>query len=140
MENFSDRLEHLLAFLAENKTSFSKKIGMSNNVTIGRIINENRAPSFEVLLKISNAYPEVNLNWLITGKENIIKHSYDDLQNFKKDDIISYLIMYVEDFKNNPKLDALYRILKSVNNQESLENMHEKIDELTKIVEELKKK
>ncbi|WP_348745220.1 hypothetical protein [Tenacibaculum sp. 190524A05c] len=49
------------------------------------------------------------------------------------------MIMSFDDFKSNPKIDALFRILKSRDNQESLENMHDKIDELTKLVDKLKK-
>ena len=133
------RFSILLEELGENKNSLSKKMGL-NNSTIGKIVNGDRQPSYQILHKFSETFPNVNLNWLITGEGNMMNNVYDDLKNFNKDDIISYLIMQIDDFKNNPKLDALYRILKSFNNQESLESMHEKIDELTKIVDKLKSK
>ena len=50
-----------------NKSSFSKKIGISNNVTIHRIINEDRKPSFEVLDKILLTFGSLNANWLMKG-------------------------------------------------------------------------
>lgn len=54
--------------LGLNKNSFSKAIGLSNNVTIGRIINEDREPSFDILTKIIQTYGSINANWLLTGE------------------------------------------------------------------------
>lgn len=51
-----------------NINSFSKAIGLSNNVTIGRIISEEREPGFQVLSKIMETFGSINANWLITGK------------------------------------------------------------------------
>ena len=61
------RLELLIKELGENKNSFSKKIGLSNNVTIGRIINEDRSPSGDTLTRILQTFGNVNANWLLTG-------------------------------------------------------------------------
>lgn len=70
----SDRIEAIMRHFGKNKNSFSSDIGLTNNVTIGRIVNENRNPSFEVLQKIAIAYPEVNFNWLLTGEGSMLKN------------------------------------------------------------------
>ncbi len=139
-DNFKDRITQVIDTLGENKNSFSVKIGLKNGTTVGRLVKGDRQPSFEILQKIAVSYPHINLNWLATGEGNMFNHTYQDLENFNKEEILDYVIMNIEDFKSNPKIDALYRILKSLHNQESLENMHDKIDELTKLVDELKKK
>lgn len=52
-----------------NKNSFSKAIGLGNNVTIGRIINEKRDPSYEVLQRIIQTFGHaINAKWLVTGE------------------------------------------------------------------------
>lgn len=63
----SDRIDMIIRELGLNKNSFSKVIGLDNNVTIGRIVNEERSPSYEVLNKIIQTYGSINANWLLTG-------------------------------------------------------------------------
>lgn len=69
------RIESIMLYLGDNKSSFSKRLGLTNNVTIGRIIKENRSPSFEILNKIAKNIPEINCNWLIKGEESMLKSS-----------------------------------------------------------------
>ena len=69
MESISERIAAVMKELGFNKNSFSKAIGMGNNVTIGRIINERRDPSYEVLQKIIQTFGHViNARWLLTGE------------------------------------------------------------------------
>lgn len=65
--NISDRIRFIIKELGHNNNSFSKAIGLSNNVTIGRIINENREPSFDTIEKILLTFGSINANWLIKG-------------------------------------------------------------------------
>jgi len=71
--NISKRINALIQELGLNKSSFSKEIGIDNNVTIGRIVNEDRSPSFEVLNKILNRFPNINAGWLLTGEGNMLR-------------------------------------------------------------------
>lgn len=69
MSSISERIEIVIKELGLNKNSFSKAIGLGNNVTIGRIINEKRDPSFEVLQKIIQTFGHtINAKWLLTGE------------------------------------------------------------------------
>jgi transcriptional regulator with XRE-family HTH domain len=69
MGSVSERIELLIKELGYNKNSFSKAIGLGNNVTIGRIINEKRDPSYEVLQKIVQTFGHtIDLKWLLTGE------------------------------------------------------------------------
>lgn len=78
-----------------NVNSFSKAIGLTNNVTIGRIINEDREPSFQILNKIILTFGSVNANWLLTGKGEIFDSSTDNKGGIKNPQQL---------FKSNNKL------------------------------------
>ena len=70
MEEFKNRLlkfctEHLC--LSQN--SFEDKCGIAHG-TISSI--KVKGPSVDVLAKISSAYPELNLNWLVSGRGEML--------------------------------------------------------------------
>ena len=64
--SIQNRLEHIISSEGLNKTTFSKALGLSNNVTIGRIIKEKRNPSYETIERIVKVF-NINANWLILG-------------------------------------------------------------------------
>jgi transcriptional regulator with XRE-family HTH domain len=70
-----ERIIELMKYLNLNKNSFSEEIGMSSNVTIGRIINEKRTPNPSTLQKIINRFPQVNYDWLLTGEGEMLKNN-----------------------------------------------------------------
>jgi len=72
-----ERIIELMKYLNLNKNSFSDEIGMSSNVTIGRIINEKRNPSKTTLEKIVNRFPQINYDWLKTGNGEMLKNDYE---------------------------------------------------------------
>lgn len=69
----SNRIKALIEGLEMNTSSFSKAIGIGNNVTIGRIINESRKPSYDVLEKILQTFGNVNADWLMKGQGAMFK-------------------------------------------------------------------
>lgn len=62
-----ERIKLIMEQEGYNKNSFSSAIGMGNNVTITRIINEKRKPSRKTLEKISQQFPQYNPTWLLFG-------------------------------------------------------------------------
>lgn len=68
-----ERLELIMKMEGLNKNSFSAAIGLSNNVTITRIINEHRSPSRATCEKIVKAFPKYNIDWLLAGIGEMIK-------------------------------------------------------------------
>lgn len=69
----SNRIKLIMNHFDLNKNSFSKAIGMTNNVTIGRIIDEQREPSYQVLAKIIQTFGSIDAGWLITGEGIMLK-------------------------------------------------------------------
>ena len=67
-----ERIQKIMDEEGLNKNSFSKAIGISNNVTITRIINEKRSPSRSTCEKIVSAFHKYNLTWILTGEGNML--------------------------------------------------------------------
>lgn len=62
-----ERVKYIMQQEGMNKNSFSAAIGMSHNVTITRIINEQRKPSQATCEKIIEKFSNYDLNWLLDG-------------------------------------------------------------------------
>lgn len=62
-----ERVQYIMDEEGFNKNSFSEAIGISNNVTITRLINEKRNPSKATCQKIITRFPKYNFEWLCTG-------------------------------------------------------------------------
>ncbi len=92
-----ERIEKVIEHLGLNKNRFSREIGLSNNVTIGRIIKQKRNPSYGTLRKITNRFPEISYEWLLTGQGEMIKS-----QPKPKQDITTILKNSPEQVTNVP--------------------------------------
>lgn len=68
----SKRIDLLISTLGYNKRTFSQAIGLGNDVTIGRIINEQREPSYKILNSIIQTFGNINANWLLTGQGEML--------------------------------------------------------------------
>lgn len=78
------RIDELMTYFELNKNSFSKEIGLTNNVTIGRILNEDRDPSPKTVKMILDRFPQVNPNWLKFGEVPMIIENAPSLPQPRK--------------------------------------------------------
>jgi len=92
------RLELLIYQLFDSKRNFAEKAGLPPE-TVSRII-KNKSLSMETINKIVNVVPDLNLNWLISGKgEMFLKQPEMKLNDpeviYKnsKDELIAHLKM-----------------------------------------------
>lgn len=76
--HISQRIKYIIDEFGLNMNSFSKEIGLTNNVTIGKIIGERRNPSYEVTMKILNKYPQINTEWFIKGTGDVFLTEWSD--------------------------------------------------------------
>lgn len=98
-----DRLKQFIDYKQLNILKFSEKIGI-NEGTIRKIINDNSGIQSKNLEKIANAFPELNLHWLITGRGPMLldesasreKLSDSDLRILDKDKTIAILENTIE--------------------------------------------
>ena len=105
-DSVSTRIVLIIKELGMNVNSFSKAIGLTNNVTIGRIISEEREPGFQVLSKIIQTFDSIDANWLITGKGEIFKR----LNNGKEKDKVASPTRSTNGEKKTSQTVPLYNI------------------------------
>lgn len=68
--------DRIIQFLSENNltsTKFADKIGVQRS-SISHILSGRNKPSFDFIEKMLLAYPELNAQWLITGKGNMFSN------------------------------------------------------------------
>jgi len=73
-DNITERINEIMQFFKMKKSDFSKGIGLDNYSTIARIAAGEYKPSYEVLNKIINSFPEINSDWLLTGKGEMLNN------------------------------------------------------------------
>lgn len=63
-----ERFQQVMEHFGLNAGTFAERIGVSQ-ATISHIINgRNKYPSTDVLLRLHDSFPMINLNWIITGE------------------------------------------------------------------------
>lgn len=83
MDTINDRIKLIIDHLGMNINSYSKHIGLSNDVTIRNIVAGRKSkPSFDVLMKIILSIDRVNIEWLLLGNgEMLLKNNYATEEN-----------------------------------------------------------
>lgn len=103
-------ISRIKEFIDYNKISISKfeKTIQTSDGTIRNAIKKRSEISSKWLLIISEVYPELNMNWLITGNGNMIgEFKNKSLKDFSIEEITTYIFKNKEEFKNN----AIYVLL-----------------------------
>ncbi len=76
MNNFYNRLSQLSenkGFKSINKFALDG-LNYSSSEKLNRLKKENTNPSVEILLDISNKFEDVNIDWLLTGKGEMLRN------------------------------------------------------------------
>lgn len=72
IEAFTKRLQKVIDYYGESASSFAEKIGVQRS-SISHILSGRNKPSLDFVLKILEAFPEVELYWLLNGKGSFPK-------------------------------------------------------------------
>ncbi|MFC5195170.1 MULTISPECIES: helix-turn-helix domain-containing protein [Bizionia] len=64
---FSKRLEKVIKFYDETASSFAEKVGVQRS-SISHILSGRNKPSLDFVMKVLEAFPDVELYWLLNGK------------------------------------------------------------------------
>ena len=70
----ADRMRSFIHSVGLSTHAFATKIG---HRTLSKSLHGNQAPSTKILIAVHQHYPELNLDWLITGKGHMIKEGYE---------------------------------------------------------------
>ena len=100
MENFKDRLEHILRSKNLTATQFANlmKIQPSN---VSHLLNGRNKPSVDFLTKLKEIFPEYSFDWIIMGRKPITINEPNptpsDSENVKLEDKIEEKIIEFDD-------------------------------------------
>ncbi len=100
----NERIQQIIDHYNLNKNSFSKRIGLSGNMTITNIVSGRKSkPSYDVLRKIAEAFP-INLSWLILGKGPMLLNAGNESESYdiEVDDIVNTIMRSPEKFEKHP--------------------------------------
>lgn len=61
-----------------NNSTFTEKVGVRQN-TFSQYMNGKRSLSLDVVVKVAMTYPDVNVDWLITGEGEMLKSKSSNL-------------------------------------------------------------
>ncbi|MBC7845757.1 MAG: hypothetical protein H7Y10_04615 [Flavobacterium sp.] len=104
-----ERLNRFIDYKGVKPAVFEREVGLSNGY-IGKQLKRNADLGEGILIKILENCPEINPEWLLTGKGEMLKEAADnynkelpapDLLNEPRD---SFLIKYVRSLETNLEL------------------------------------
>lgn len=72
----SDRIKAVMNKVGKNSITFSEEIGIQQS-TLSHILNGRNRPSLDVVMKISQRYPEISLDWLVNGQGDMDSDKHD---------------------------------------------------------------
>ena len=133
-----ERLQLIMKMEGLNKNSFSAAIGLSNNVTITRIINEHRSPSKATCEKIVKAFPKYNIDWLLKEEGEMMKNNYTNNVNVTDNASVRNVIGNINGHSINadaPKAESV-KIIKPDGTVETYTSNHS-LQELLDLKEQL---
>lgn len=100
------RFAEILKNLGKNANSLSKELGLSQTA-LKKVITGEHQPSSKVLIPLLEKYPQVNSNWLLTGRgEMFLKETISS----EKDKLIEVLEKNIEDLRKH--IDSLEKQIK----------------------------
>lgn len=108
-----ERLKQLIDYYGISTNLFSQKIGVSEG-TIRKILAQNTTIRSDTLEKISQNFADINMDWLITGRGEMLINNQQEVCNITNNgDNISRLITILQDtlVEKDKQIDRLLSII-----------------------------
>jgi hypothetical protein len=85
MNGIDKRIELIMEHYSMNSRSFTEHLGLNrdSNSMVCKIVNGKGNPSYETLVTIIEKCADIDVEWLMTGKGNMLKISKDDAVFYK---------------------------------------------------------
>lgn len=88
MNAINERVKFILDHYNLTAGAFAEKLGIQKS-SVSHLLSGRNKPSFQFLSKLVKAFPEINLNWFITGDGDIFNKpeqniEYANLKDFEK--------------------------------------------------------
>ena len=85
---FINRLQELMTQKQLSAAAFASKIGVQRS-SVSHILAQRNRPSLEFILKIHNAFEEIDLTWLLLGQQGKENNKSLKLENQTTDELIA---------------------------------------------------
>jgi phage repressor protein C with HTH and peptisase S24 domain len=122
----------IINYFKLNKNSFSKRINVSSSAVIENIVAGRKSkPSFEILSKILFAFENINADWLITGRGEMLNKKENKVEN--KPDLVTEV---EEKYYNCENCKHKQQIINTQNQR--IEDLNKLLDSKDEIIEMLK--
>lgn len=137
-----DRISQVFKHLNLSQAEFERLSGLGNGALTGLIKSDKNVYS-NTLTKVSNAFPDLNMNWLLTGSGDMMLSG--ELVRDSKTPTKSTNNLQLHEKKEN-NMDEMLKMLKEQNDylKSQVEFLQEQIrskdDQIIKILAELKTK
>ena len=124
-----ERIDEICDKLNLSKADFTRRIGLESNATISRIASGKVNPSYEVLKKIVEGFPEINIAWLLTGEGEMMSGKTTEPQEKKTEPSEREVIQIMKEqiAEQKKMIDFLMEQVRQ--NRETLSNNHKKTEE-----------
>lgn len=125
----SERLQRIQDFYGiKNMSEFARKAGLLNQ-TASNYLKGTQKPDIEKLSQIKQSFDEINADWLLTGRGEMLKDSIKtSLDDFDKVDILRYIIDNQEIFKTMKSFPLLLNDIKEESLFNEMKNRMEKLE------------
>lgn len=134
--NSVDILEKLLLYLKLNANKLANELGLNSNVSIYHIRNGRHNISANLAEKIVSRFPEINYEWLLTGRGPMLKDGVvimknaDHNENRRKAEFeeildrlsVDEIITYIHKYEKEREFDQneTYKMFLEIRNQRRL--------------------
>ncbi|MFI3216469.1 MAG: helix-turn-helix transcriptional regulator [Methylococcales bacterium] len=100
----NDRITLIRKYKLLNQKTFSEITGVARS-TLSEVESGKNRPSSELIAGIANAFNDINIEWLLTGKDEMLKY---DINGMSK---VEQIMELVEPLNDNRKDDLLRTII-----------------------------
>jgi len=100
----NDRITLIRKYKLLNQKTFSEITGVARS-TLSEVESGKNRPSSELIAGIANAFNDINIEWLLTGKDEMLKF---DINGMSK---VEQIMELVEPLNDNRKDDLLRTII-----------------------------
>lgn len=125
------RLLDFLTYLSIGQTVFEKKVGISN----GYVNNVKNSIGSEIISKISDVYPELSTEWLLTGKGEMLRNN-QQIGDIAHSTVVGANVNGNGNRITNNDVTSMIELQKGY--QEMIKKSQEQIDRLIGIIENTK--
>ena len=98
-----DRLLKILRHYDLSPSVFADKLGVQRS-SISHLLSGRNNPSFDFMLRLTESFTDINLDWFITGKGNMLKKQIQTPVNLSLFDMESNLEKQVDTQSEKPDL------------------------------------